>query len=89
MEYQVVLKAPHDMMETDYASGIALCEERNGYKYGIWFSSLEEAKNACTEHKGYAVIDSEELDCVWHNPNYKSNSIIGLQKYLGKILLPH
>ena len=44
MKYQVVLKAPRDMIETDYLNGAnTLCEERNGTKYGIWFDSLEEA----------------------------------------------
>lgn len=90
MEYQVVLKAPKDMTEADYSHGKnILCEERNGHEYGIWFSSLDEAKKACIQHNGYGIIDSELLEYVWHNPNYQSKSIKELQRYLGKILLPH
>ena len=89
MEYQVILKSPRDMTETDYANGNALCEERNGYKYGIWFPSLEEAKEACVQHGGYAVIDNDMFEYVWYNPNYRSKGIEELARYLGKILLPH
>lgn len=90
MQYQVILKSPRDMTETDYLhGGNTLCEERNGYKYGIWFDSLEEAKNVCIKHKAYGIIDDDMLDYVWKNPNYQSNSIKELQRYLRKILLPH
>lgn len=90
MQYQVILKAPRDMTETDYLNGgNTLCEEVNGIKYGIWFTSLEEAKTACIQHKAYGIIDYDMFDYVWKNPNYQSDSIKELRKYLGKILLPH
>ena len=91
MKYQVKLKAPEDMTEADYLNGgNTLCEERyNGIKYGIWFDSLEEAKGKCIENNGYGIIDYDGFDYVWYNPNYQSESIKKLQKYLGRILLPH
>ena len=90
MEYQVILKAPHDMTEADHRNGVnTLTEEKNGTQYGIWFDTLEEAKNECIKHKAYGIIDDELLEYVWKNPNYKSKSIEELSRYLGKILLPH
>lgn len=90
MKYQIVLKAPRDMTEMDYQNGAnTLTEEKNNIQYGIWFDSLEEAQNKCIQHKGYGIIDDDMLEYVWYNPNYKSKSFKDLQKYLGKILLPH
>lgn len=91
MKYQVKLKAPYDMTEADYLQGAnTLCEERyGGIKYGIWFDSLEEAKEACIQHGAYGIIDDDMCDYVWKNPNYKSGSFEALRKRLGKILLPH
>ena len=94
MEYQVILKASRDMTEADYCHcGNCLCEVRNGIKYGIWFSSLEEAKEACIKHKAYAIIDDDMYEYVWKNPDYESErdkkSFEELRKKLGKILLPH
>ena len=89
MQYQVKLKAPYDMTEKDYTEGNALCEERfGGIKYGIWFDTLEEAKTACIQHGAYGIIDNEEFEYIWMNPEYKSKSFENLRKYLGKILLP-
>ena len=90
MKYQVKLKAPYDMTETDYTEGNTLCEIRYGnIKYGIWFDTLEEAKTACIQHEAYGIIDDDMCDYVWYNPDYKSKSFENLRKYLGKILLPH
>lgn len=89
MEYAVELKAAHDMTKTDYARGNMLCEEKNGIRYGIWFDSLEEAKSACIQHKGYGIIEGENLEFVWYNPNYQSEAIKKLARELGRILLPH
>lgn len=90
MQYQVKLKAPRDMREADYLQGRdTLCERKNGKDYGIWFDSLEEAKEACIQHDGYGIIDDDLFEYVWYNPNYQSKSIEDLARYLGKILLPH
>lgn len=99
MKYQVKLKAPKDMTEKNYChGGNTLCEERyGGIKYGIWFDSLEEAKNECIKHKAYGIIDDDLLEYVWYNPDYKSElksfkdckSIKDLRSFLGKILLPY
>lgn len=91
MKYQVKLKASRDMTEADCLQGAnTLCEERfDGIKYGIWFDTLEEAKNACIQHGGYGIIDDDMFEFVWYNPDYKSKSFEDLRKYLGKILLPH
>lgn len=90
MKYQVKLKAPRDMTETDYCELNTLCEIRYGnIPYGIWFDTLEEAKEACIKHEAYGIIDDNTLDYVWYNPDYKSKSFEKLRKYLGKILLPH
>lgn len=93
MQYQVRLKDPKDFTNEDYVSGNALCEIRFGnIKYGIWFDTLEEAKEVCIKHGAYGIIDYDNGDYVWKNPNYKSKtdrSIEGLRKYLGEILLPH
>ena len=90
MEYQVILKAPYDMTEEDYAKGNTLSEERfNGIRYGLWFDTLEEAIDKCIKHNAYGIIDSETFEYVWENPNYKSKSFEKLRKQLGKILLPH
>ena len=90
MKYQVILKAPRDMVEADYRNGAnTLCEEINGYKYGIWFDSIDEAKEACIQHNGFGIIDDEELEYVWNNPEYKSESSTRMRQHLGKILLPH
>ena len=88
MEYAVDLKAPHDMTETDYARGTFLCETKNGIRYGIWFESLEEAKAACIKNNGYGIIEGENLEFVWYNPNYQSEAIKNLARQLGKMLLP-
>ena len=93
MKYQVKLKAPKDMREKDYLhGGNTLCEERNGIKYGLWFDTLEEAKEKCIQHKAYGIIDDDLLEYAWKNPDYKGKedkSIEELRRYLGRILLPH
>lgn len=93
MKYQVKLKNPKDFVEADYSKPNTLCEMRFGnIPYGILFDSLEEAKEACIKHEAYGIIDDEEYDYVWYNPNYKSKedkSFEELRRYLGKILLPH
>lgn len=91
MKYQVKLKNPIDFTEADYLHGAnTLCEVRFGnIKYGVWFDTLEEAKEKCIENDWYAVIDDDTLDYVWYNPNYKSKSFENLRKYLSDILLPH
>lgn len=93
MKYQVKLKNPKDFTEADYCKSNTLCEMRFGnIPYGIWFDSLEEAKEACIKHGAYGIIDEDALDYVWKNPYYKSKydkSFEELRRYLGKILLPH
>ncbi|MBO5828902.1 MAG: hypothetical protein J6R59_10695 [Paludibacteraceae bacterium] len=92
MKYQVKLKAPYDMTEADYMHcGNTLYEERfEGIKYAIIFDSFEEAKKACIQHGAYGIIDvdSDTLEYVWMNPDYKSKSFEELRKKLGRILLP-
>ena len=89
MQFQVKMKSPDDFTEQDYCKPNCLCEERNGIQYGIWFDSLEEAKEACIEHRAYGVIDDDLCNYVWFNPNYHSESFEKLRRYLGRILLPH
>ena len=90
MKYQVKLKASYDMTEADYCGNNTLCEMRYGnIPYGIWFDSLEEAKEACIKHEAYGIIDDDMFEYVWYNPDYKSKSFEELRKMLGKILLPH
>lgn len=67
-QYAVKLVAPIHMTEMDYAKGIMLTDKRG---WAIWFDSLDEAKTACVKAGGYCVIDSEELEDVWFNPNYR------------------
>lgn len=88
MEYAVKLKAPYDMTEFDFAKGNILCEEKNGIRYGVWFEYLTDAHNACIEHNGYGIIEGENLDIIWINPDYKSEGIKNLAKELGRKLLP-
>lgn len=88
MKYQVRMKAPHDVREIDRVRGNALCEERNGHRYGIWFDTLEEAQAACIENNAYGIIDDEFCEYVWLNPDYESESFERLKKRLSDKLMP-
>ena len=82
------MKAHYDLTEADRLKGNALCEERDGRRYGIWFDTIEEAQTACIAHGAYCIIDDDLCEPVWHNPNYQSESFEKLRKKLGRILLP-
>lgn len=88
MKYQVRMKAPQDVREIDRCKGNALCEERNGHRYGIWFDTLEEAQDACIKHNAYGIIDDDLCELVWENPNYESESFKQLKKTLSEKLMP-
>ena len=88
MKYQVRMKAQQDVREIDRVRGNALCEERNGHRYGIWFDTIEEAKEACIQHNAYCIIDDEFCEPVWYNPDYESESFENLKKHLSKKFMP-
>ena len=87
IKYCIELKAREDFTcESDFFNN-TYCEEKNGYKYGVWFDSLEEAKKVCKQLKAYAIISDEWGEKVWENEEYESESFERLREKLGEILL--
>lgn len=85
MQYQVRLKAGRDLTEVDRVRGNALCGADGR---GMWFDRLQDAKAAAIAAGAFCVIDSENLDAVWVNPQYESRRIGLLRKKLTAALMP-
>lgn len=85
MAYNIRLKAREDFTkDADFLNNGHTDE--NGR--GVWFDSLEDAKEECKRIGAYSIIDDEFCEPVWYNPDYKSESFERMKKFLSEKLMP-